>query len=349
MRFVKATAFAAALLLFPPVLRAQDCGSTITTNTTLTGDIGPCQGDGLIIGRSGITLDLNGYHVEGSGDGTGINIGRVGGVVIKNGTVFNFGVGLSAGRAAGTITISGLSIYSADIGVACSQATCRIANNLIVGTSSASNVRNMGGPAGPETVSNAVRSLAAENGLDPQQLAGTGILVAEGNYRIKLNQISGYSRGARLGQGAGGIYTFSENEVSGNIVGLELFTEGTVRVRCNMITSNVEDGILSGKVAAGEITNNHVDSNGRSGIRVNGRIISNLFLEDNSTASNGLYGIEIADTAPRSTGLVSVVDNLSQGNSIDVFWDGAARACFLNNTFDTSSPPVLPSSGCFFV
>src|SRR5258707_456893 len=125
MRFVNATAFAAALVLLAPVLRAQNCGSTITTNTTLTADIGPCPGDGLIIGRSGITLDLNGHHIEGSGDGTGINIGRMADIVIKNGTVFNFGVGLSASRA-GTIKISDLSIYSANLGVFRSQAICRI-------------------------------------------------------------------------------------------------------------------------------------------------------------------------------------------------------------------------------
>lgn len=41
------------------------CGTVITTSTTLTHSVGPCTGDGLIIGADNITLDLNGHTIHG--------------------------------------------------------------------------------------------------------------------------------------------------------------------------------------------------------------------------------------------------------------------------------------------
>src|SRR5215510_13440413 len=46
---------------------AQNCGDTVTTDTVLTQDIGPCPGNGLIIERSGVVLDLNGFSITGNG------------------------------------------------------------------------------------------------------------------------------------------------------------------------------------------------------------------------------------------------------------------------------------------
>ncbi len=48
------------------------CGTVITANTTLHGDVGPCSGDGIVIGADNITLNLNGHQIFGTpgpGDG----------------------------------------------------------------------------------------------------------------------------------------------------------------------------------------------------------------------------------------------------------------------------------------
>ncbi|MDQ2827138.1 MAG: hypothetical protein M3Y04_09300, partial [Actinomycetota bacterium] len=43
------------------------CGSVITSNTTLTADVGPCNvGDGLRVTGSNFTLNLNGHRVFSS-------------------------------------------------------------------------------------------------------------------------------------------------------------------------------------------------------------------------------------------------------------------------------------------
>src|SRR5215207_2731831 len=44
------------------------CGDTITTDTTLDGDLIDCPNNGIIIGADDITLDLNGHTVSGDGE-----------------------------------------------------------------------------------------------------------------------------------------------------------------------------------------------------------------------------------------------------------------------------------------
>lgn len=66
-----------ALSIVLPVVAVSSntvgCGSTITTSTTLTANIGPCSGDGLIIGASGIVLNCAGHTISGMGSGSGIS------------------------------------------------------------------------------------------------------------------------------------------------------------------------------------------------------------------------------------------------------------------------------------
>src|SRR3981081_3458550 len=48
------------------------CGSTVTTSVTLSHDLLNCPVDGLVVGASGITINLNGHRITGtSGDGSG--------------------------------------------------------------------------------------------------------------------------------------------------------------------------------------------------------------------------------------------------------------------------------------
>lgn len=57
----------------PPVFASVGCGSAISTDTTLNTNIGPCLGNGLVIGASGVTLNCAGYTILGTGASVGIN------------------------------------------------------------------------------------------------------------------------------------------------------------------------------------------------------------------------------------------------------------------------------------
>jgi hypothetical protein len=85
----------ALLALGPGAASTQPltCGQTITRDTTLHADLGPCPGDGLVIGADNVTLDLNGHSVTGqrSIPSVGIkdDLGHHG-TVIENGEVTAF-------------------------------------------------------------------------------------------------------------------------------------------------------------------------------------------------------------------------------------------------------------------
>jgi nitrous oxidase accessory protein NosD len=94
-----AALFAAALSGSASAAHLQ-CGDVVTQSTTLDGDLGPCPGDGLLAGADGITIDLGGHVIRGSGGGTGdvvevngedgVDVDHHSGVTVRNGELTNF-------------------------------------------------------------------------------------------------------------------------------------------------------------------------------------------------------------------------------------------------------------------
>jgi large repetitive protein len=70
------------------------CGQVITSSITLGNDLLGCAGDGLVIGASGITVDLNGHLVQGTGTGSGVRNPGHHDVTIRNGTIRSFDSGV---------------------------------------------------------------------------------------------------------------------------------------------------------------------------------------------------------------------------------------------------------------
>ena len=97
---VVAIALVMCTLYLPGVAGAAtlSCGDVITRDTVLTNDVGPCSGEGGLIGAGdNITLNLRRHRVFGTpepGDGMGIHV--VGsGVTVTNGTASHFDVGIA--------------------------------------------------------------------------------------------------------------------------------------------------------------------------------------------------------------------------------------------------------------
>lgn len=115
-RALAALAIIATATGLPPVSPAGaatvSCGQTITQDTVLDSDVGPCPTNlahGIVIGADNITLDLNGHTVSGTAnlvnDGAGIYLFRRSGVTVKNGTVRHFDCGVAVeGGSANTVT-----------------------------------------------------------------------------------------------------------------------------------------------------------------------------------------------------------------------------------------------------
>lgn len=83
-----------------PALAANvTCGQTITQNVTLTANVGPCSGDGIIVGADGVTVDLGGHRLIGTGgDTVGIRLPNRSGVTVTGGQVDHFAAGVAIMR-----------------------------------------------------------------------------------------------------------------------------------------------------------------------------------------------------------------------------------------------------------
>ena len=74
----------------PPTPSSVSCGQLITESALVTNDLLDCLGNGLVIGASGITLDLDGHTIDGTGLGVGILNNGFDDVTITNGFVQEF-------------------------------------------------------------------------------------------------------------------------------------------------------------------------------------------------------------------------------------------------------------------
>ena len=90
---VVAMAVGGLALAAPGVAGANPtCGSTVTHSVTLTADMSCPASSGVLVGKSGITINLNGHTITGPTSGTNYGVYDDGyaRVTIENGTVQNF-------------------------------------------------------------------------------------------------------------------------------------------------------------------------------------------------------------------------------------------------------------------
>ena len=97
-----------------------ECGQTITEDVTLTDDIGPCAGDGIIIGLGGgapITLYGDGFKIFGTGAGSGIRVEAGVEAFLDSIFVRDFAVGVELEPGVGPTDILTLDIRDTTAGV----------------------------------------------------------------------------------------------------------------------------------------------------------------------------------------------------------------------------------------
>ncbi|MDQ4101082.1 MAG: right-handed parallel beta-helix repeat-containing protein, partial [Thermoproteota archaeon] len=111
------------------------CGQIVTEDVTLTSDLNCGSGDGLIVGASGIAINLNGYKITGSDDAdsqpssmdydgsSGIVVANVDDVVISGlGEISNFDRGVTLMGSSGT-QLTDVQLANNGIGVLMSGAS----------------------------------------------------------------------------------------------------------------------------------------------------------------------------------------------------------------------------------
>jgi hypothetical protein len=87
----------AVLVTAAPAAQARaHCGMRIKHDFSLRRDLHDCRGDGLVIVRDNVTVDLRGHTIEGRGkrQSFGVRVAGADHVVIKRGRIRHFGMGI---------------------------------------------------------------------------------------------------------------------------------------------------------------------------------------------------------------------------------------------------------------
>ncbi|GAB3831582.1 right-handed parallel beta-helix repeat-containing protein [Kribbella italica] len=189
------------------------CGQVLTQSTRLLNDLTDCPLDGLIIGAPNIEVDLNGHTVDGPGyfpdqpgspielpeGGLPAGVRNVGyaGVVVRNGTIteFGYGVQLMAGSRFGTV--QGLTLRgNATAGIELSDADDGRNGNKVLGNTLTGN------EIGIALVNGSEHSVVENNTLTGN-LATAIHAWSGGGHRIADNRISGVTEDPLLSSDGG--------------------------------------------------------------------------------------------------------------------------------------------------
>lgn len=266
------------------------CGDVVSVDVVLTDDLLDCPGNGLVVGASGITIDLNGHTIDGSepsdylgGYGVLVPPG-FSDVSVRGGTIrgFSFGVWLNIG---GDHQVRGVRIAENLIGVEVSRGE----GNLIMWNWIADN-RDAGVrlfTADRNTVAlNAVTAsrwgIIAQDHADMNRIAGNLVIGAatsdQQGVQLQLNSsgntvvnnwIKGYGgHGISVGSGASASTILRNRVASSGIHGVFVgpASGGTLVVK-NRTLLNTVDGMHVAAGATGTtIARNRADWNGGWGI-----------------------------------------------------------------------------------
>ncbi len=330
------------------------CGQTITQNTTLTANVGPCAAGGVIIGADGITFNLGGYRIFGStpaGDGAGVLVQSRQRVTVMNGTVTDFDGGVVIlGGSANTVTgITANNNIGASAGHAGPSTTLYGDGILIQGSSNNSIIQNSVDNNGPFSGIGIITG-DADHPAIPPALANSNLI--QGNRvtnNVACRQAFCDNDGIRIEPRAG----------SGCLTGTTICPGPGNRIIGNFVVGNGLDGIaLFGFTTANLVSGNMVDRNGfrgavpGDGIRVFG---SGNFIENNSVTGNAAGGVSVARRPPTAgsfpgtnpNGRNNVLrTNRAFGNGSFDLWDSNRSPDCDNNTWSGNQGGTASPSSC---
>jgi parallel beta-helix repeat protein len=234
------------------------CGQVVTQDVTLTSDLNCDSGDGLIVGASGITINLNGYSITGPNGG-----------------------GQEAVNPTGSQGAANPTSADSDDGNGGQQEEEEEAVNPTSADSDDENGGQQEEAAATEEEEPEIRPVTTRQNTADYD-GSSGILVANAdNVAIAgLGEISGFSRGVTFLGSSGGAVT--DIQLANNDIGAVVASSEGTEISRNTITNNgiavVSDGSNGGVTAFNQIV-----ANVEQGILLVGS-------SDNVVAANNMYG-----------------------------------------------------------
>lgn len=233
------------------------CGATVTGIVTLTGDMTNCPGDGLVVGASNTTINLNGHTIDGVGLSSQAGVRVTGKTLVYvngPGTITGFGTGVAfqggglfvrsatiTGNTTGVssigsgIRVTGNSIFANGTGVSlflCDY--CLITGNVMSA--------NTGSAV---SASSSTRIYIANNSIFGNGAPGAVVLANTVTNQIQQNSISGNVGGGLVLLNADN-NQITQNTVTGSVLGDGIFLDvfsSTSLLKNNRTNSNSDDGI----------------------------------------------------------------------------------------------------------
>jgi parallel beta-helix repeat protein len=231
-----AVAALAALAAGPAHAAVLHCGDTITQDTRLDADVGPCtNSDGVVIGAPNVKLDLHGHRVFATDHvGDGVRALALG-ATVTNGRIENFDNATELGQDA---TASRLAISGSNLGVFAL------------------------GPSNPTITRNRISNVIV--GIEPDAAPGAA---------VTRNRVShcrdGIVNGAAAGSGG-------NNLVDRNLItdctgdGINWLASSGDALTGNRALRNGGDGLFVAGVPDMALLDNRAENNGDDGIEVQG-------------------------------------------------------------------------------
>jgi parallel beta-helix repeat protein len=253
-----AVAVPAGVVLAVPA-EGLSCGATVTTDVRLTADLVDCAGPGLVIGASGIEIDLDGHTIDGTGANAGIfNPEGHDALTIRGGTIREFGQGIDLLESRGS-RIDRLRVTANGIGIVVMRG-------------------------------DHVRVERVE--ADANTFSGIEVLFSE-DVTVQRSTVTGHPFGG-IRDHASLDSRYERNVVTGNtFFGVEVLqTDGAVLSR-NDVSGNQFDGIRLGFWATGvTLERNETSHNGTDGLVIEE---AGNTVELHEAFENGGRGIVVVD------------------------------------------------------
>lgn len=292
----------------PPALPSSGCGQLVTRNLTLNRDLGPCPGDGLVVGADDITINFNGYRVLGTdalNDAVGIRLTGRKGVTIKGaaderrqaGTVSGFGAGIAM-IGGSKNTVEGVQVRDNFGAESPFEATFGDGIGLFFSSDN-------------KILSNVIDNNGIYDGIAVVGIGSSRNLIS-GNTVSRTNRLGG--RGPATGTGIFVTPFLSESlprETS-------LFDN---RIINNIVRDNDNSGISNISNVNGVIVGNRVENNGRApqaspangiGVQANNRaqVDTHVLVQGNTVIGNG--SLNSTGTAPFRGDGINIVSSANR-------------------------------------
>ena len=279
------------------------CGSTITANTKLTGNMGPCPGDGLVIGASGITLNCAGHTIYGEGANAGISLAGITGVTVENCKVKYFYYGFELTSSSGDIlTRNTANSNNYGFYLDTPSTTNTLRGNRATGNSEGFDLRSN---------SNTLTLNTATKNGEGFEFWGNAIILTR-------NTANSNSYGFMFPYSSGD--SISGNKANGNFYeGFYFYYDSSNTLTGNTANSNKGAGFNFSRSSSNTLTGNTANKNTLSGFFLMGSSPGNA-LGGNTTKRNSQYGYDDLSTGSGTSGTANTyVGDHCRGNG----WGGS--------------------------